>query len=218
MGGTEYEDDGFFLDSAISEARRVVTRLQVGADDFLVDIGCGEGRLPIGLIHESRSLRYLGLDVKRNAIAWCQEYIQQWHPAFRFEHVDVLNARYNPSGRALLPEDEIPVETGSADTVYMWGVLTNMEPDHFPPYAKEAARILRRGGRVFVTAHVEEGVPVASVNPESYTPYRCQGPLHAVRYEREYLIDTFQQVGLALTELEYHAAGNCQSELYFEKQ
>ena len=215
MGGTEYEDDDFFLDSAIGEARRVAAVLKAGPDDLLVDIGCGEGRLPIGLLHESCSLRYLGLDVKRTAIAWCQEYLQQWHPAFRFEHVDVLNARYNPTGRAPLPEDELPVATGSADIVYMWGVLTNMEPEYFPLYAREAARILRHGGRAFVTAHVEAGVPDASVNPDRYTPYRCDGPLHAVRYEREYFIDTFRATGLTLTGMDYHAAGNCQSELYF---
>lgn len=217
MGGLPYRDDGFFLDSAIGEARRVMGRLQSESDDLLLDFGCGEGRLAIGLIHEGSALRYLGLDVKRDAIAWCNEHLARRHPAFRFEHIDVVNARYNPHGRCLQPGDEIPVATSSADIVYAWGVLTNMEPEHFPPYAREFSRVLRPGGRLFLTAHVEDGVPAASVNPDGYTPYACDGPLHAVRYESGYFLETLREAGFVLDGLDHHAAGNCQSELYFQK-
>ena len=218
MGGPEYEDDDFFLDSAIAESKRVLTKLACKPHDFLIDIGCGHGRLPIGLIRESCDISYLGIDVKRDSIDWCRQYIQKRKPAYRFQHVDVVNARYNPSGDALSVDYRLPVETGAVNIVYMWGVFTNMEPEHLPVYAREFYRVLRPGGNAFVTAHVEDGVPHASVNPENYTPYSCQGPLHAVRYERKYVIDTFWQAGLTMTELNYHAAGNCQSDIYFAKQ
>ena len=217
MGGVPYQDDEFFLNSAIGEARRVATLVEGRADQFLVDIGCGEGRLPIGLIHESQRISYVGLDVKRTAIEWCREYIQRDHPDFHFEHVDVVNARDNPGGVAIASDYRLPVQSARADIVYLWGVLTNMEPEHLAHYAGEIARLLRRGGTAFLTAHVEEGVPDATINPEGYTPYACSGPLHAVRYDREYLLGTFRRAGLVLTELAYHMAGNCQSDLYFVK-
>ena len=77
--------------------------------------------------------------------------------------------------------------------------------------------MLRPGGIAFVTAHVEDSVPASSVNPENYTPYACRGALHAVRFERRHFIETFRGAGLTLTDLKYHAAGNCQSDLYFVK-
>lgn len=218
MGGIEYEDDDFFLDSSLSEADRVIGTLAAKPTDHLLDIGCGHGRLPIGLIHRSFALRYLGIDVKLDSIMWCTKYIHQRHPGFRFQHVDVVNERYNPGGAPLSPEYRLPADTGSVDIVYMWGVFTNMEPGHLPTYVKEFVRVLRPGGRAFLTAHVEERVPESSVNPENYTPYACSGPLHAVRYERGYFFDTFRQAGLALTRFDYHLAGNCQSEVYFVKE
>ena len=218
MGGPEYGDDEFFLASAVSEAGRVLTRLVSGPRDRLLDIGCGHGRLPIGLIHESANISYMGLDVSRDSIEWCRRYLQERHPAYQFQHINVVNALDNPTGHSLSPDYRLPVGTAAIDIVYLWGVLTNMEPEHLPLYAKEFFRVLRPGGKAFVTAHVEDDVPESSVNPENYTPYACHGPLHAVRYERNYFIDTFRQVGLTLTEFGYHAAGNCQSDLYFVKR
>ena len=136
MGGTEYEDDEFFLNSAIAEANRVIRQLKAKPADLLIDIGSGQGRLAIGLIHESFTLRYLGIDVKRDSIDWCRKYLERRNPEFRFQHVDVVNARYNPSGDALSPDYQLPVGSGEVDIVYMWGVFTNMEPEHLPVYAK----------------------------------------------------------------------------------
>ena len=216
-GGAEYGDDRFFLDSAIAEARRVLTKLASAPDDRLVDIGCGHGRLSIGLLHESSSLSYLGLDVQRDSIDWCQRYIQRRHPSYQFRHINVVNELSNPAGDPIAPDYQLPVQAGTADIVYMWGVFTNMEPAHLTVYAREFYRLLRPGGKAFLTAHVEDDVPRSSVNPENYTPYACHGPLHAVRYERGYFLDAFRQAGLILTELNYHAAGNCQSDVYFVK-
>lgn len=218
LNGPAYEDDAFFLNSAIKEASRVVTKLGCTPGDFLVDIGCGHSRLAIGLVREISNLRYLGLDVSDGCIRWCREHIESRYPSYRFQHIDLINARYSPAGHPLTPDFHLPVSDAAADIVYMWGVVTNMEPEHFPVYAGEISRILRRGGRLYLTANVEDDVPRVSVNPENYTPFACQGPLHIVRYEKQYFLDVFRRAGLILTDFEHHAAGNCQSDLYFVKQ
>lgn len=217
LNGPDQQDNEFFLDSSIKEAARVVTKLGCTQQHFLVDIGCGQGRLPIGLVRELGSVRYLGLDVSERCIDWCRAHIEKRYPSYRFQHIDVVNARYNPSGRALAPDFRLPVADGAADIVYMWGVVTNMEPEHLAAYAEETARILRRGGRFFLTANVEDNVPDVSINPVDYTAFACQGPLHIVRYDREYFLNVFQRAGLELTDFVYHGSGNCQSDLYFIK-
>ncbi len=218
FNGSDQQDDEFYLASAIREADRVISKLGCGPSSFLVDIGCGQGRLPIGLVLRLDRLRYLGLDVSRPSIEWCKQHIESRHPSYAFEHVDLVNARYNPEGRALPPDFRLPVPNEAADVVYMWGVVTNMEPAHLPVYAREIARMLRPGGRLFMTANVEDDVPPITINPENYTSFSCHGPLHIVRYERRYFLDVFEQCGLPLTDYAHHAAGNCQSDLYFAKQ
>ena len=218
LNGPDQEDNEFFLDSAIKEATRVITRLGCTQRDFLVDIGCGQGRLPIGLTLELADLRYLGIDVSGSCIQWCKTHVESQHPSYRFQHVNLINARYNPSGYALDSDFHLPVPDGAADIVYMWGVVTNMEPEHLAIYANEISRMLRNGGKVFLTSNVEDNVPLVSINPENYMPWTYSGPLNIVRYERQYFLDVFQRAGLILTDFEYHSAGNCQSDLYFSKQ
>lgn len=213
----DQRDNAFFLDSSIAEARRIVEHLGGHAGSFVLDIGCGQGRLPIGLVPEFRTLRYLGLDVSEESIRWCTTHLQARYPSYRFQHIDVVNARYNPSGSALDERFRLPVGDAEADIVYMWGVVTNMEPEHLAPYAHEIGRVLRPGGTLFLTANIESDVATVSINPEDYTAFGCDGPLHIVRYERDYFLAPFRDAGLTLTRLEHHAAGNCQSDLYFVK-
>ncbi len=107
---------------------------------------------------------------------------------------------------------------GAAAVAYLWGVVTNMEPEFLSVYAQEIGRILKPGGRLFLTANVEDDVPEVSINPDNYTPFQCHGPLNIVRHERQYFLNVFRQAGLILTDYAHHAAGNCQSDLYFVHQ
>jgi SAM-dependent methyltransferase len=218
LNRADQRDNAVFLDSSIREARRVIERLNCGDGQILVDIGCGQGRLPIGLLKLGVAATYRGLDVSKPSIEWCRQHIEHRHPQYSFEHINLINARYNPSGVALTDTFRLPFDDAFADAVYMWGVVTNMEPDHLATYAAEISRILRGEGMLFLTANVEEGVPEVSINPENYTPFACDGPLHIVRYEREFFLGHFRNEQLKLTGFDYHAAGNCQSDMYFRKE
>jgi SAM-dependent methyltransferase len=218
FNGALYRDDAFFLASANKEATRVITKCAFTRQDFLVEIGCGQGRLAIGLLRHFNDARYLGLDVSESSIDWCKRHIEKRHPSFQFRYVNVVNERYNPEGEPLSGDFHFPVPAGTADVVYLWGVVTNMEPKHLIPYAAEISRMLRPGGRVFLTANVEDNVPQSSINPDNYTSFAYQGPLHIVRYETGFFMDVFRRAGLKLVANDYHAAGDCQSEVYFVKQ
>jgi SAM-dependent methyltransferase len=215
FNGPDQQVDSCYLASAIAEAKRVVAVMDYGPEGLLVDIGCGQGRLAIGLIRDLPNARYLGLDVSARSIEWCTNNLEKRHPSYQFRHIDLVNARYNPRGNALASAFRLPVTTGAAHIVYMWGVVTNMEPEHLGTYAQEIGRILRPGGKLFLTANVEASVPKVSINPEHYVAFVCKDPLHIVRYDKQYFLDVFQGAGLKLTQFAYHAAGNCQSELYF---
>jgi SAM-dependent methyltransferase len=218
FNGPDYADDAFLLRSSADEAERVTGELRYDASELLVDLGCGQGRLAVGLVRLLPQARYLGLDVSAPSIEWCAKHIGRQHPSYQFKHVDVVNARYNPSGRSLASQFRLPVGDASAGLVYAWGVVTNMEPEHLGVYAGEVGRMLRSGGRAFFTANVEDNVPEVSVNPENYVSFEYRGPLHIVRYERRYFLDVLERAGLQLERLDHHGSGNCQSDLYFVKK
>ena len=73
--GPEFRDDAFFLESAISEAKRLKFEFGLADNKHVLDIGCGFGRLPIGLMQVYNSLNYIGIDVHKPSISWCKNFI-----------------------------------------------------------------------------------------------------------------------------------------------
>jgi|GEM_PF-542002 len=218
MCGSPYDDGEFFLDSAVAHARKLVRTVQLTNRTRIVDVGCGLGRLAIGLVREGRDVQYVGIDSQKRFIRWCARYIQRAHPNFRFVHINVENERYNPRGEKIGENFRLPIADGDADVVYLWGVLTNMAPEHMLIYVSETSRMLRKGGSAFLTAFAEKEVPTSSVNPNAYVSYPCVGPLHVVRYEGSYLHSVFASQSLSVKAFSYHTVDEKQSEFHLEKQ
>jgi SAM-dependent methyltransferase len=218
MCGVEYALADKFLESGRAEARRLIAKLAYTADSNVVEIGCGLGRLAIGLMRECGNVRYWGFDAKRPWIAWCKTHIERRHPSFRFFHVDVANDLYNPNGKVILEEFRFPLADGHADIVYLWGVFTNMRLSDVRIYVSEIGRLLRPGGRVFLTAFVEKNVAPESVNPTGYVNFECHLPLQVVRYDQDVLFSIFAEHGLEVEEFAHHGGAHFnQSEIYLRK-
>ena len=218
MCGDDYTSNRFFVESGRAEAMRLVQKLGYTDKSNVVDIGSGLGRLATGLLREVGDVQYWGFDAVRSWILWCQEHIEAHHPSFRFQHVDVANELYNPQGTSLGKDFRFPLPDRHADIVYMWGVFTNMRLHDARIYVAEISRLLRDGGRAFLTAFVEPNVPEESINPTGYVDYECKVPLHVVRYDKDVLFSLFSDHGLSVEEFAYHGGMHCQqSELHLRK-
>lgn len=218
MCGDAFRTDSFYYLSAVLEARKFLP--PPGATDYrIVDIGSGLGRLATGLLAEyGDGVQYVGIDANRDFVRWCSEHIERQHPNFRFVHLDMANAMYNPAGTITGTDLRLPVADASADVVNLWGVFTNMVPEHVQAYVAEIARILRPRGKCFLTAIVEEGGPDVAINPPGFVPDGCDTPLAAVRYSKQWMFATFEQHGLRVDEFRYHGTMfPKQSEIYLSK-
>jgi SAM-dependent methyltransferase len=216
--GPQYGVKKFFLDSGRAEARRVVLKLGYRKNMNVVEIGSGAGRFAIGLLGEVGEVDYWGFDPVAPWIDWCRKYIEEVHPSFHFIHIDVKNENYSPDGVAAGEKFKFPMQDGHADIVYMWGVFTNMRWKDARNYISEIGRLTRDGGRVFLTAFVEEGVPEETINPVDYVEYPCTVPLHVVRYQKDALFAAFEDHGLSVEEFSHHGGFHCnQSEIYLRK-
>ena len=217
FGGPEFRNDDYFLRSAREEAERLVKRLGMTKDSCVVDIGCGVGRLAIGILSSPGGVGvYRGVDVGEQSIRWCKRYIERGHSNFRFIHVDVRNPRYHPEGRPITEDFRLPLAAESCDIVYLYSVFSHMLTTDLKAYLSEFARLLVVEGRVFYTAFVEQGVPQVSVNPPGYRmPWR--GPLHGVRYEQQFLQALIVEAGFRVDDWERGVEAGGQTGIYLTK-
>ena len=215
--GPEFTDNAYYLQSAEAEAKRLAAELGCDGSSRVVDIGCGQGRLPIGILRVIGELDYTGIDVHRRSIGWCKRHIQRHHPTFRFSRLNVANERYNKKGAAMGDRFRFELPDKSADIIYLYSVFSHMREEDMRLYLREFVRILDDGGNVFFTSFAERDVPDFSINPDDYA-VKCSGPLHIVRYEQDYLFSILDEVGFAVDRFSHGTETDGQSAVYLSKK
>ncbi len=211
--GPEFKDDSYYIKSAESEATRLAQRGCTKASSVL-DLGCGQGRLAIGLLRVIGELQYTGMDVDADSLALCRKMIQARHPSYRFEHLNAYNSRYNPNGTPLDENFHINVPDASQDFVYLYSVFSHMTQEDMMVYLREIHRMLSSAGLLFFTTFVEPDVPPFEENPVGYFQLPYNGPLHVCRYERNHLLALLKQVGFVEVDFSHRTEADHQSGIY----
>jgi len=120
--------------------------------DRVLDIGCGPGRMAIGIGERFGWTNQLtGFDVIKRDVEVCRQAITPDHPNFVFHHVDAWNGRYNPKGTTQPDEVTFPANHGSVDFAFATSVFTHMFRKEVVRYLSEAFRTLAPGGRLLST-------------------------------------------------------------------
>jgi SAM-dependent methyltransferase len=118
----------------------------------ILEIGCGIGRDAFQLIKRSPVIgRYVGIDVTRDSILWCQKNITPRHPNFSFFHFNAKHELYNPLGSRTSLDFRLPVADKSVDRIFLGSVFTHLFEDEVTHYMKEIGRVLRPGGLAYAT-------------------------------------------------------------------
>ena len=215
--GTEFEDDEHFIDSAIAEADRLVEYFGLNLRSCILDVGCGPGRLAIGILNRVGQVQqYSGVDIVRKRIKWCQRHIARQHSNFQFGHIDIHNPRYNPGGKPIDAGFRFPFSDHQFDIVYLYSVFSHMVSDEVQVYLGEFQRLLKPSGKMFLTAFVEDAVPEMTINPKDY--YRTwKGPLHCVRYDMNFFGSLLSEHGFKIDYLERDWSADGQNCLYISR-
>jgi len=217
FGGRTYLRDRDFLGSARHEADRLVRHCRLSSDSVVLDLGCGVGRLPIGLLKQvSLPKAYWGVDVNEQAIRWCQRRVTPRDERFQFLHLNIHNERYNPEGRFGAADLKLPFEKGTFDLIYLYSVFSHLKTDDVRAYLKEFDRLLEPSGRVFLTAFLEDGVPEMEENPEGYGR-SWVGPLHCVRYRKSFFETMANEHGFRIDRFDHARETDGQSGVYLSR-
>jgi SAM-dependent methyltransferase len=124
--GGEFEATGVLLRAAL-----IHHGLQ--KDNYVVDVGCGSGRLAKPL-SEYLTGKYLGIDVVPQLIDYARELVAR--PDWRFEMAQGLT---------------IPEADKQADMVCFFSVLTHLLHEESFVYLREAKRVLKPGGKILLS-------------------------------------------------------------------
>jgi len=212
--GDQFKSDEYFLASANAEAQRLVQECGLPKGGRVLDLGCGVGRLPIGILASGVDVgAYRGVDVDSRSIRWCKQHIESFHPRFHFIHTNVRNARYNPNGLPVNVSFHLPFGDHDFDAIYLYSVFSHMLPDDVRVYCREFRRVLAPEGVVFLTAFVEDDVPDVTENPVDYK-MKGNGVLHCVRYKSLFLTELFAQAELGVAKFVHGMETDGQSALY----
>jgi SAM-dependent methyltransferase len=119
----------------------ILTAAGLGESGYLIDVGCGSGRVGLAL-RSLPNVKYMGTDIIPEMIAFAREKCNR--PDWRFVVVEGLS----------IPEDD-----GVADYVSFFSVITHLAPHESLGYLQDAARTLKRGGKIvasFLDRDLEE--------------------------------------------------------------
>jgi SAM-dependent methyltransferase len=215
--GVEFRNNEFYLKSAENEATRLVRNLGGNLKTRVLDVGCGQGRLPTGILRVIGEINYQGMDVSQRCVDWCNRHIGRAHPSFRFSQLDVYNERCNKTGAKLDDAFRFNLEAESVDVIWLYSVFSHTTEEDMRIYLKDFQRILSKGGKIFFTTFVEKDVPDFTINPDGYVFEKCSGPLHIVRYNEDYLFSILRKLGYSIEKFTHATEADGQSAVYLAR-
>ena len=173
----------------------------------VIEIGCGIGRMALPLTQYLTG-SYDGVDIVLHGIDWCSRVITPVYDTFRFHRLDVRNPVYNPGGELAAERAVMPFAAGSFDFAILTSVFTHLDEIAITAYVAELARLLRPGGRCFLSLFLMNDSARAGIwAGESRFPFDTQGtgpvfeaepdrPGHAVACDEAWLNGLLAHHGL----------------------
>jgi SAM-dependent methyltransferase len=167
----------------------VLSRLLRGNSKVL-DIGCGCGKIARTLVYHPYIAHYIGFDVIRENVDWCEHSIvPAANGRFEFHYLDVFSRAYNPAGKLKGTDVVFPLADGSIDFAFAGSVFTHLLQEDAKHYLREVRRSLAPGGTFLPSIHT---------NTSPGTKY--SGKESRIDVDAEYFINLAKDAGMRLVE------------------
>jgi len=181
-------------------------------DGKVLDVGCGIGRKTLPLTkYLNENGKYVGFDIVKFGIDWCNKKITPKYPNFTFQLADVYNKYYNPTGKYKPSEYRFPYEDNTFDLITLGSVFTHMMPADIENYLKEIARVQKKGGKSLISYFILNNESIGLVGSgkssqdfrykfEGYSTTNPNIPEDAISFPEEYIRTLYKKNGLKIVE------------------
>jgi len=212
-----FSDADLFVRSGDEMVAQIIDLCKLAADAQVLDAGCGCGRLSQALAkYLTPSGRYEAFDVAKPLLDWCKENLEPILPNVHFSYANVKAGGHNPEGAVAASAFRFPYADHKFDLAIFSSIFTHMLPAETEAYIAEASRVLKSGGRCFITAFLFDSDAKTAVAKGStifdfkYPIGPCvtfdpERPHEGVACRKEWLIDQLARHGL---EIELIQLGN----------
>jgi SAM-dependent methyltransferase len=164
-----------------------------------LDFGCGCGRSARRLaLQLPKPENYVGIDLHRGMVSWCQRELQPLVDGFRFEHHNVFSPCLNPD-RTLPWAAPFPVEDRSISLIEATSVFTHLIEGQAEHYLDEVARVLTDDGMLMATFFMFDK-QMAPFLQDNQNALYCNplDPTNAVIYDRDWLRGAVAERGMSI--------------------
>jgi SAM-dependent methyltransferase len=174
----------------VADAWYLVLSRFLRADASVLDIGCGCGKMARTLVYHPYIKHYIGFDVIRENINWCEHTIAPLSDGrFEFHYLDVFSRAYNPAGKIRGTDVVFPAVDGAVDFAFAGSVFTHLLQEDAKHYLQEVNRALAR-----------DGIFLPSIHTSPSPGNKYSGNESRIDVDCEYFVNLAQAAGLRLVE------------------
>jgi SAM-dependent methyltransferase len=182
------------------------------AYQHIFDFGCGCGRNARQfLLQHQPPIRYVGIDISRAMIEWCQKNLRR--PGVQFFHHDVWspNPAYAPDNS---PNEYLPLRHCGEDftLINAHSVFTHLLERQTRFYLKELRSMLAENGLFRTTWFFFNKAWFPVLNPDQHCLYvNGSDPTQAVYYDWDFFKSLCQEIGLKIIDASWTRINGYQS-------
>ena len=172
------------------------------AYESVFDFGCGCGRVARQLMLQTPAPKqYVGVDVNREMLEWCQQNLTPANRDYRFFHHDVYNSSYAKENTLQLAQP-FPVPDSNFSLIIAHSVFTHLYRTQTEFYLSEVKRILAPNGVAFLSWFFFDNCGFSFLENGPHTIFVGEAdPTVAVIYDRQWFINAVRAVGLRVREV-----------------
>ena len=183
------------------------------------DFGSGCGRQARQLMQQNiRPQRYVGVDINRGMVAWCQTHLSTVDSNFLFLHHNVYNPGLAPDNSPQLTAP-FPVGSGEFTLVNAHSVFTHIYQHQTEYYLREMERILTPDGIARTTWFLfdRRGYPWLE-QWQNCLFVNSDDPTNAVIYDWKWFLGAVASAGLAVKQTALPSVPGHQWQVFLEKR
>jgi SAM-dependent methyltransferase len=183
------------------------------------DFGSGCGRQARQMMQQRvPPSRYVGIDIHRGMVSWCQSHLSVINPNFHFLHQNVFNPGIAPDNDKRLTAP-FPVGSGEFTLVNAHSIFTHLYEQQTEFYLREIERILTADGIARTTWFLFDRARLPWLEKWQHCLFvNAEDPTNAVIYDRDWFLDAVRAAGLVVRQTVLPGVPGHQWQVFIEKR